>query len=150
VIVVTGNDPKHGNRSLGSTTSASNGTWQLRVAHGFLYNTVVQASSGAQKSNRLHVNVHQVLRIKHVKFVGEGANGFRYKLTGSSASHIPGERITVVLNGKVLGKGKLRSDGTFTVKFTVAKRHAKLKLKGTGRSGSGVVYTLPGSRSFRV
>ena len=150
VVFVRGADPKNGQRSIGSATSASNGAWQLGVSHGFLYNTVVQARSGTQNSNRVHVNVHQVLRIKGDKFTGEGSNGFHYTLTGSSASHIPGEMITVLVKGKVVGKARMRSNGTYTVKFVVKQKSQALVLHGTGKSKSGVEYTLVGNRTFHV
>ena len=135
---------------LSSHTARNIHRKRLHLAHGVLYNTVFQASSGTQKSNKVPDNVHQVLRIKSVKQTGEGSNGFHYKLTGSSASHIPGEAITVLFNGKTIGKGKMRSDGTFTVNFVVKHKSESLKLHGTGKSSRGVVYTLAGNRKFHV
>jgi hypothetical protein len=150
VVIVRGTDHKRGTHRLGEVTAAGNGSWHLHLAHGVLYNTVVQAFSGTQRSNRRNLPVHQVLRIKSDKFIGETAQGFRYKLTGSSASRIPGEAITVRFNGRVVGKGRLHSNGTFTITFTLAHKHAKLNLHGTGRNASGVEYTLTANRSFRV
>lgn len=147
-VVVSGTDPKRGKHALGSTTASSTGKWQLKLAHGVLYNTVLQATSGAEKSNKTSVGVHQVLNIKSDRLVGKSSKGYSYKLAGSSASHVPGELITVTLHGKTLGKGKMRSDGTFIVKFVVKNKTQKLTLKGSGKSGSGVEYTLPGKRTF--
>jgi len=115
-----------------------------------LYNTVVQASVGTKKSNTASVTVHQVLSITSNKFVSRGRAGLKYKLTGSSPSHITGEAITVTANGKVVGRAKMRSNGTFTVAFSVRHKSQKLVLHGTGKNGSGVEYTLDGKRAFHV
>lgn len=149
-IVVTGHDPKNGTHNLGGTTTAANGQWKLNISHGVLYNTVVQAHSGAASSNKAPITVHQVIVVKSAKLVAKKSDGFHYVVTGSSTSHIPGEAITVVINGKVVGKGRLSSNGTFTVKFVSKKKNASATVRGTGKSGSGKTYTLPGSRSFRA
>ena len=150
LVILNGTDRKSGKHELGETTSAANGSWHVSLANGVLYNTALQASSGTQKSNTAHLNVHQVLKITSVKLVSEGASGFTYKLTGKSASHVPGEAITVLVNGKTVGKGKMLANGTFSVKFLVKNKSEALKLHGSGRSGSGVVYTLAGNKNFHV
>jgi len=150
LVILFGTDHKRGKHELGEATSAANGAWHVSLAHGVLYNTVLQATSGTQKSKPAHLNVHQVLKITTVKLVREGASGFTYKLTGKSASHVPGEAISVLVNGKAVGKGKMHANGTFTVTFLVKNKSEALKLHGTGRSGSGVVYTLAGNKKFHV
>ena len=150
LVILNGTDRKTGRHELGETTSAANGSWHIRLAHGVLYNTALQAASGTQKSNTAHLNVHQVLKITSIKLVGEGASGFTYKLTGKSASHITGEALTVRFNGKVVGKGKMHANGTFAVKFLVKNKSEALRLHGTGLNGSGVEYTLAGNKKFHV
>jgi hypothetical protein len=150
LVILTGSDRKNGKHELGEATSSSSGSWHIRLAHGVLYNTALQASSGTQKSRPKQFNVHQVLKITSDKLVSEGADGFHYKLTGKSASHVPGEVVTVLVNGHVVGKGKMHSNGTFTVKFLVKNKSQALKLHGTGVSGSGARYTLAGSKKFHV
>jgi len=149
-VVVNGSDPKNGRRALGSATAASDGKWVLRLAHGVLYNTVVQASSGTQQSNKVTGSVHQVLNIRSKQLVRKRADGYHYKLTGTSASQIAGEALTVSVNGKIVGKGKMRSDGSFTVAFVTKTKGQKSTLKGTGKNGAGVVYTLPGKSTFKA
>jgi hypothetical protein len=150
LVVVRGKDHKRGRYELGETVSGSDGRWQLSKRGGLNYNTLVQASSGTQVSNIVNVTVHQVLKIKRDNFIGQSAKGFRYRLTGSSASHIPSERISVTLNGRVTGSARMHSNGTFTVTFATTKRHQRVTLHGNGRNGSGVVYTLAAKRTFRV
>jgi hypothetical protein len=165
VIILHGTDAKHGSRTLGDTTSSSTGHWHVTLTHGVLYNTVLRATSGVSASNRAHLNVHQVLKIngrggrchystgQHcaITFVGETSAGFRYRLKGSSRSHVPGERITVTRNGHVLGKARMHSNGTYTVTFVVNNRGADgLVLVGTGVSRSGRTYTKAGHRSFSI
>jgi hypothetical protein len=149
-IVVTGHDPKVGTHNLGGTTTGTNGKWQLRIAHGVLYNTVVQAFSGTKSSNKVTVAVHQVLTVKSHKLVAKKSNGFHYVVRGSTTSHIPGEVITVLIKGHVVGKARLSSNGTFTVKFVSKKKSPSATVHGSGKSGSGKTYTLAGSRSFRA
>ena len=150
VISVAGHDPKNGTRVLGETNSDSNGGWNLSLPGGVLYNTVVQATSGTQKSNFAPINVHQVLKVTGERFLGERSNGFRYKMTGSTRSHIPGERMTITLNGRTLGSATLRSNGTFAITFTVKHRHQRVAVHGSGRSSSGTRYTLAGTGHFRT
>jgi hypothetical protein len=150
LVLLSGRDRKTGTHALGSADSSSSGAWSIRLAHGVLYNTVVQASVGAKKSNTASITVHQVLSITSKKFVSRGRAGLKYKLTGSSTSHIAGEAITVTAKGKVVGRGKMRSNGTFTVPFIVKNKSQKLVLHGTGKNGSGVEYTLDGKRAFHV
>jgi hypothetical protein len=150
VIFVNGGDRHYGAHQIGSTTSDSSGNWQLRIPGGVNYNTTLQAKSGTQSSSKVHFQVHQVLRIKSDKFRGETGRGFKYRLTGSSSSHIPGEVITVLENGKIIGKGKMSSNGTFAVTFLVKHKRDTLSLHGTGRNGRGVEFTLPGNHRFRV
>ena len=42
----------------------------------------------------------------------------------------------------------MRSDGTFTVNFVLKHKHQQATLKGSGKTGSGTEYTLPGQISF--
>lgn len=149
VVFLNGGDRHYGAHQIGSTTSDSSGDWQLRIGAGVSYNTVLQAKSGTQTSRKVHFNVHQVLRIKSDRSRGETSRGFKFTLTGSSASHIPGEAITVLENGKIIGRGKM-SNGSFTVTFYVKHTGDTLTLHGTGFSGNGSEFTLPGNHRFRA
>ena len=149
-IVVRGHDPKNGAHNFGGTTTGTDGKWHLRIAHGVLYNTVVQAFSGAHSSNKVSVTVHQVLNLKSDKLLAEKSDGFHYMVAGSSTSHIPNEAITVLIKGHVVGKGRLHSDGTYSVTFLSKTKHFSATVHGTGKSGSGKTYALSGSRSFRI
>lgn len=164
-VVVRGHDKRHGKYRLGRATPSDTGHWRLRLADGVSYNTVARAFQGSEKSNRAHIDVHQVLRIdghngrchyktgKHcaISLVRHDADGFHYKLTGSSRSKVPGERIVVRRHGHVLGHGRMHRDGTFTVHFTTGKRTPNgLVLRGNGKDRDGVRWVLSGHRRFHV
>jgi hypothetical protein len=150
-VAVRGSDPVNGTRQLGAVVAGSDGSWSLDVAHGFVYNTVIEATSGGDNSNLYTLGIRQEFGGIHIHYNGHDSHGYHYTITGGSTSHIPGERLTVTTGGVVVGRGTLASNGSFSIRITIktgGSHTVTLSGTGNGSRSTDPQYALPGSTSF--
>jgi hypothetical protein len=151
-VAIRGYDLVNGTRQLGAVVADSNGAWSFDVAHGFVYNTTIEAVSNGEVSNLFNLGIRQGFGGLHIHYRSHDSHGYHFTVTGSSSSHIPNELLDVLNGHTVAGVGILTSRGTFSINFVVptAGSHTMVLVgSGSNRNRSGdPQYAIPGSTSF--